>query len=616
MNPINPSSRTLYVLMAAILQALPALADGYHTGWCQGVYNPHHNTSCTSGYPHLGGGNHGNTPDVHTTSGGGTKPVSTQGPTPQTVTVTADTNATVVDPQNNPGAIAQTGTGTTQLQSSPTAVIHRPRPQPVIGPPQTIVYNPPSTQTPTQTQPPQGPRFVDGPLMQDVVLPPTRTPTQTPQIQAVPPLASIQHLPVVTPQPPVLPPQTPISAQIQPPPQGPRFVDGPSMQPALALPPTRIPTQVPQVLAQPPLTVAVQGPTVLPPQPLVANVVPRPPVVTPQPQVPVTSTNPAIPLAQQQPVVTSTPQPLAQPTLPTTTTGGNPPQVAVPPGQTPRPPVITAQPQVPVTTANPAIPLAQQQSVVTSTPQPLAQPTLPTTSTGGNPPQVAVPTGQTPRPPVITAQPQVPVTTANPAIPLAQQQPVVTSTPQPLAQPTLPPTVVSSQPPVAIPPIKQPGGAQVQAQPPVNTVQRLPGAGQPPASTNIPTVVGQAVPNGATTGPGSGPSDRTNTTGTQVAQASAASTIPAGRAWIVSGVGRQPAHALPTRTDVSETPVPIHCVASGFGPRRERLPDGTWQIIGLHPTLRTTDTIVRNIPANHHRDAGCLIEVRRRLPES
>jgi hypothetical protein len=28
------------------------------------------------------------------------------------------------------------------------------------------------------------------------------------------------------------------------------------------------------------------------------------------------------------------------------------------------------------------------------------------------------------------------------------------------------------------------------------------------------------------------------------------------------------------------------------------------------------DSIVRNIPANHHRDAGCLIEIRRRLPES
>lgn len=686
MKPMHPATRTLFVLTAAVLQTLPALADGHHTGWCQGVHNPHNNYGCTGGN-HYSGDHHDHTPDV-TPNGGNVQPGTTQGPSPQTVTVTGDTGTPVVDPQNNPGAVTQQPTTTTQTQAVPTIEIHRPHPQPVVGPPQTTVYNPPgSGATSTSQLPPQGPRFVDGPLMQQAPsLPPTRTPTQTPQMQAVPPLSTAQRLPVIPPQPPSRPPaQIPVPTQIQAPPQGPHFVDGPLMQQAPSLPPTRIPTQVPQVQSVPPLTVSVQGPAVQTPQPPVIappQQTQRPPVITAQPQVPVTTSNPAIPLAQQQPVVTSTPQPLAQPTLPTLTGGNNPPSVAVPPslqtkppvitaqpqvpvttsnpsiplaqqqpvvtstpqpiaqpplqtvstgnnrppvaippGQQPKPPVITAQPQVPVTTSNPAIPLAQQQPVVTSTPQTLAQPTLPTLTTGNNQPPVAIPTGQQPKPPVITAQPQVPITTSNPAIPLALRPPVTTSTPQPLAQPQLPPTVVTAQPPVAIPPVRQPGPAQVLAQPPITIAQTTPGAGQTPTAVTPTPHIGTTIPSTAGNGPGNPPGDpRTGDNGTPVLVVSgvpaSAAVSAGGRAWVVPGLGRQLAHQLPTRTEPVDDATPIHCVASGFGLRRAKKADGSWEITGLHEHLRTTESVIRNIPANHHRDAGCLIEVRRRVPAS
>ena len=99
MKPMPPATRTLCVLTAAVLQTLPALADGHHTGWCQGVHNPHNNYGCTGGN-HYSGDHHTHTPDV-TANGGNVQPGTTQGPSPQTVTVTGSTGATVVDPQNN-----------------------------------------------------------------------------------------------------------------------------------------------------------------------------------------------------------------------------------------------------------------------------------------------------------------------------------------------------------------------------------------------------------------------------------------------------------------------------------------------------------------------------------
>jgi len=82
--------------------------------------------------------------------------------------------------------------------------------------------------------------------------------------------------------------------------------------------------------------------------------------------------------------------------------------------------------------------------------------------------------------------------------------------------------------------------------------------------------------------------------------------------WVVSSPGRQPSHDLPFRVTMETMPRAAHCLASGFGWRREQLPDGTWRLAGAHPDLRTTDALVRDIPANHHLHSGCVVEVVRR----
>jgi len=137
-------------------------------------------------------------------------------------------------------------------------------------------------------------------------------------------------------------------------------------------------------------------------------------------------------------------------------------------------------------------------------------------------------------------------------------------------------------------------------------------------TTTMPPTGGNVVPDIPPNGPTSSTHSRPNAP--QIIQeapgqaATQPGAPPGGRAWVVAGLGRQRAFALPARTEVAEVQVPIHCLASGFGPRREQKADGSWEIKGLHAQLRTTESIIRNIPANHHRDAGCLIEVRRRIP--
>lgn len=82
--------------------------------------------------------------------------------------------------------------------------------------------------------------------------------------------------------------------------------------------------------------------------------------------------------------------------------------------------------------------------------------------------------------------------------------------------------------------------------------------------------------------------------------------------WVVPSPGRQPSHDLPFRMSMEIMPRTTHCLASGFGWRREQRPDGTWRLAGAHPDLRTTDVLVRDIPANHHLHSGCVVEVVRR----
>lgn len=178
-------SWTLCALAAALLQALPAHADGNHYGWCQGVHNPHSHMGCTGG----GGYNGGSHTDTPTVNGGhnGDPTTGPQGQTPQSVTVVvpADTGPTVSEPQNNPGAVAAKPQTTTQVQETPT--IQLPRPKPVVGPPQTFTVSNTPSQT-TVTPPPEGPHYVDGPMMQaPPSLPAVQTQNTVPQVMAVPP---------------------------------------------------------------------------------------------------------------------------------------------------------------------------------------------------------------------------------------------------------------------------------------------------------------------------------------------------------------------------------------------------------------------------------------------
>ena len=351
--------------------------------------------------------------------------------------------------------------------------------QPVQGPQ-------PITQTPTQTQ--VGPHFVDGPLMQQQTIQPTLMQPQVPVVQAQPPKpVAMQAQPVVVPQPPAQPPQIkPIIVMAQP--QVPTATYNPP-QP-LATVQSTITHQI-QPLAQPPQP-PVQG---QPPAQQVAvppGQPPKPVVVTAQPQVPTSTYNPPQPLATVQPTITHQVQPLAQPALPTGQ--GQPPaqQVAVPPGQPPKPVVVTAQPQVPTSTYNPPQPLATVQPTITHQVQPLAQPPLPTGQ--GQPPaqQVAVPPGQPAKPIVVTAQPQLPTSTYNPPQPLATVQPTITHQVQPLAQPPQPP--VQGQPPaqqVAVPPGQPAKPVVVTAQPQMPTSTYNP---PQPLATVQPTVSNQVQP--------------------------------------------------------------------------------------------------------------------------
>jgi hypothetical protein len=77
--------------------------------------------------------------------------------------------------------------------------------------------------------------------------------------------------------------------------------------------------------------------------------------------------------------------------------------------------------------------------------------------------------------------------------------------------------------------------------------------------------------------------------------------------------GRQQHHATPSyRTDDGHL---IHCLAGGFGWRYVVESDGSVRLAGRLPVLRTTDVIVRDLPANHLVTPDCIVAVRRRFAD-
>jgi hypothetical protein len=242
--------------------------------------------------------------------------------------------------------------------------------------------------------------------------------------------------------------------------------------------------------------------------------------------------------------------------------------------------------------------------------------------------------------------PQAPVAVPSRVPPLAPQ-----------ATPTLVPQAVPAQAPVAVPPRVPPLAPQatptlvpqaVPAQAPVAVPPRVP----PLAPQGTPTIVPQAVPPKAPVAtPPLSPS-LVNATSSGSSPAQALVLLPASQTtavvirrpvstgqtpvrgvdpqsqgvslveaathepWTVGIVteqpGRQRGHSAPSYLTADGHLV--QCLAGGFGWRYVVSHDGSVRLAGRLPVLRTTDVIVRDLPANHLVSPECVVAVRRRFP--
>lgn len=324
-------------------------------------------------------------------------------------------------------------------------------------------------------------------------------------------------------------------------------------------------------VAQPPS----QGPTSVTLPPAITMVVPALPGGTT-----VDKQNPATPTAHQAPAIS---------TLQATSVAESPAQV---PSSVTRPPAIT------VVTHNSGAVVQVTPVTTLSRPRPIANPVT------GQVPVLApgLPTQQAPQP-VATPQPQQPTVHVTAPVLLPPIHVVANPSTQIITvNPPQPPVVVTQlHPPILVAatqptklvttvnPSLSPGLAMQPHSPGLVTLNQLshPGTTE---STPQPPVQDQAVqPQGQTLGEQMHPAT-----------------------WVVPSPGRQPSHDLPFRMSMEIMPRTTHCLASGFGWRREQRPDGTWRLAGAHPDLRTTDVLVRDIPANHHLHSGCVVEVVRR----
>jgi hypothetical protein len=208
-------------------------------------------------------------------------------------------------------------------------------------------------------------------------------------------------------------------------------------------------------------------------------------------------------------------------------------------------------------------------AVPSQVPQPVAQPSLamPTPSAIPTPTPVAVPS----QVPQLVAQPGLAMPTPN-AIPTPTPMAVPSQVPQPVAQPSLAmptPYLVPHQVPRPTP-IRQP--------------------------VKVPTFI-------ATRPSGQQPTGQTPV-GTPSTRPAIVTPLP----------GRQPAHAL-TVHRASADADRLTCLASGFGWRKLDDGKGNTSRVGLAPVLYTPDMMLHDLPANHPRQAECLIVVDRRFED-
>ena len=262
--------------------------------------------------------------------------------------------------------------------------------------------------------------------------------------------------------------------------------------------------------------------------------------------------------------------------LPPTTAGSYPvpypvPQLAplIAPHIAPQLQPVAVPPLVPVLVPQPKPPLAPSLAPQIVPPQPpLAVPLLR---------PVLVPQ---PKPPLAPSlAPQIVPPKSPSAVP--SLVPVLVLRPQPLATPLAVPQVVPSPQPVAVP--------QLVPQPILQAAQPRPqGGSQTPAG-------------GGTTGGRATVTHRPNAK--QPADA---------HQHVTPLAGRQNPHDIPNFTDPVRGGT-VDCLASGLQRRMHVDARGGVTLSGAAPHVDIGDPIVRDIPAENHRHAGCVIKVKRRF---
>lgn len=83
--------------------------------------------------------------------------------------------------------------------------------------------------------------------------------------------------------------------------------------------------------------------------------------------------------------------------------------------------------------------------------------------------------------------------------------------------------------------------------------------------------------------------------------------------WSVEVVPSQPGRQRELPSYRTSDGTLVHCLAGGFGWRYVADADGVVRLAGRLPVLRTTDAIVRDLPANQLMLPECVVSVRRRL---
>jgi hypothetical protein len=221
----------------------------------------------------------------------------------------------------------------------------------------------------------------------------------------------------------------------------------------------------------------------------------------------------------------------------------------------------------------------------------------PNPNLGHSPPQ-ATPTYAVPTPvPQTVAQPMlVPQQVPTPTPPATPQQ-----VPQPVAQPMLVPQQVPTPTPQATPqqvpqPVAQPMLVPQQVPQPIEQREPQIVVQRPVPLTTTPELVVTGRPGGNSIVHVTGTGNATWTLGPVAA-------MP----------GRQRHHALPSYMAADGTIV--QCLAGGFGWRYVEDEAGELKLVGRTPTLRATDLIVRDVPANQMTRPDCVVQVRRRFDQ-